>query len=62
MSLEPFASSRLLSLGIDRRWRKVALQRLAWTRLPTGTYLDLCAGTLDVGAELSRQAGFAGRM
>lgn len=54
--------NRLLSLGIDRRWRKVALRRLAWTASPGGIYLDLCAGTLDVGAELSRQAGFAGKI
>jgi demethylmenaquinone methyltransferase/2-methoxy-6-polyprenyl-1,4-benzoquinol methylase len=54
--------NRLLSLGIDRRWRRIALQRLSWTRSPSGTYLDLCAGTLDVGAELSRREGFAGRI
>jgi demethylmenaquinone methyltransferase/2-methoxy-6-polyprenyl-1,4-benzoquinol methylase len=54
--------NRLLSLGIDRRWRRVALRRLAWTRVPDGLYLDLCAGTLDVGAELSRGTGFAGRI
>lgn len=54
--------NRLLSLGIDRRWRKVALERLGWRLAPMGTYLDLCAGTLDVGAELSRQPGFAGRI
>ena len=54
--------NRLLSLGIDRRWRQVALARLAWTDAPQGTYLDLCAGTLDVGAELTRKPGFAGRV
>jgi demethylmenaquinone methyltransferase/2-methoxy-6-polyprenyl-1,4-benzoquinol methylase len=54
--------NRLLSLGIDRRWRKVALERLNWRRVPTGMYLDLCAGTLDVGTELSRREGFAGRI
>ena len=53
--------NRLLSLGIDRRWRTLALQRLGWDRAPEGTYLDLCAGTLDVGAELSRKPGFGGR-
>lgn len=54
--------NRLLSLGIDRRWRAIALERLGWRHAPAGTYLDLCAGTLDVGAELSRRAGFAGRI
>jgi len=54
--------NRLLSLGIDRRWRRVALERLAWTAAPDGVYLDLCAGTLDVGAELSRGRGFRGHI
>lgn len=54
--------NRVLSLGIDRRWRTVALRRLAWDRAPEGRYLDLCAGTLDVGAQLTRQSGFRGRI
>jgi demethylmenaquinone methyltransferase/2-methoxy-6-polyprenyl-1,4-benzoquinol methylase len=54
--------NRLLSLGIDRRWRRVALERLDWRRAPRGTYLDLCAGTLDVGAALSRSDGFGGHV
>lgn len=52
--------NHLLSFNIDRSWRRRALRVLAWTDAPTGRYLDLCAGTLDVGAELSRQRGFAG--
>lgn len=52
--------NRLLSLGIDRRWRVVALERLGWRSRPEGRYLDLCAGTLDVGAQLTRQRGFGG--
>jgi demethylmenaquinone methyltransferase / 2-methoxy-6-polyprenyl-1,4-benzoquinol methylase len=52
--------NHLLSLNIDRLWRRRALRALGWSLAPDGRYLDLCAGTLDVGAELSRQRGFAG--
>ena len=52
--------NHVLSLNIDKAWRVKALQALAWTERPQGTYLDLCAGTLDVGAMLSRQPGFKG--
>ena len=54
--------NHLLSLGIDRRWRRSALDELRWQRRPDGTYLDLCAGTLDVGAALARRPGFRGRI
>jgi demethylmenaquinone methyltransferase / 2-methoxy-6-polyprenyl-1,4-benzoquinol methylase len=52
--------NHLLSFNIDRLWRRRALRALEWTRVPDGRYLDLCAGTLDVGAQLSRQRGFRG--
>ena len=52
--------NHVLSLNIDRAWRREALEALDWRLRPTGTYLDLCAGTLDVGAALSRATGFAG--
>ena len=52
--------NRLLSFSIDRRWRHRAIAALGWTARPAGVYVDLCAGTLDVSAELSRQPGFAG--
>lgn len=52
--------NHLLSFNIDRRWRRRALQVLDWTRAPHGLYLDLCAGTLDVGALLAAQGGFEG--
>lgn len=52
--------NHLLSFNVDRSWRRHALRQLDWTRTPDGRYLDLCAGTLDVGAQLSRQRGFGG--
>lgn len=54
--------NHLLSLNVDRAWRRKAIAALEWTRVPTGTYVDLCAGTLDVAAELSRTPGFGGRV
>lgn len=52
--------NHLLSLNIDRVWRRRAIRALRWDRFPDGIFVDLCAGTLDVGAELARQPGFAG--
>ncbi len=54
--------NHLLSFNIDRRWRARALEALAWTRVPGGTYLDVCAGTLDVSAQLARTDGFRGEV
>ncbi|HEY2027281.1 MAG TPA: ubiquinone/menaquinone biosynthesis methyltransferase [Gemmatimonadaceae bacterium] len=52
--------NHLLSLNVDTLWRRRALRALEWRRAPTGRYLDLCAGTLDVGAALCRERGFGG--
>ena len=54
--------NHVLSLNIDRGWRRAALADLGWRERPDGTYLDLCAGTLDVGAMLARTSGFRGRV
>jgi demethylmenaquinone methyltransferase/2-methoxy-6-polyprenyl-1,4-benzoquinol methylase len=54
--------NHVLSLNIDRGWRRAALADLAWQNRPDGTYLDLCAGTLDVGAMLAHSPGFKGRI
>lgn len=52
--------NHLLSFNIDRRWRRRAIAVLGPTRRPGGVFIDLCAGTLDVSAELSRTPGFRG--
>ena len=54
--------NHLLSFNIDNAWRRRAIATLEWQRAPAGTYVDLCAGTLDVAAELSRQPGFRGHI
>lgn len=54
--------NHLLSFNVDRRWRRRAIAALGWERDPTGTYLDLCAGTMDVSAALVRTDGFTGRV
>jgi demethylmenaquinone methyltransferase/2-methoxy-6-polyprenyl-1,4-benzoquinol methylase len=54
--------NHLLSFNIDKAWRRRAIASLDWERAPKGTYVDLCAGTLDVSAELAARPGFAGRV
>ena len=54
--------NHLLSLNIDRRWRRAAVSLLDWQRAPAGRYLDCCAGTLDLAATLGNTPGFQGRV
>ena len=51
-----------LSLNIDRGWRRRAIEALEWRRNPSGMYVDLCAGTLDVAVMLAANAGFTGQV
>src|SRR5438105_13823485 len=53
--------NHLLSLNVDRSWRRAAVQRLAWERTPDGTFLDVCAGTRHLAATLAREPAFARR-
>ena len=45
--------NRLLSFGVDRRWRRVAVHQLAIP--PNGRVLDVATGTGDVALEIARQ-------
>src|SRR3569833_118849 len=54
--------NHLLSINIDKAWRRKAIAALVWEREPEGTYVDLCAGTLDVSAQLARRPGFRGKV
>jgi demethylmenaquinone methyltransferase/2-methoxy-6-polyprenyl-1,4-benzoquinol methylase len=54
--------NHVLSLNIDKLWRRRAVDRLGWERAPEGLYLDNCAGTLDLAVELARRGGFGGRV
>lgn len=52
--------NHLLSLNVDRRWRRRAVDCLDWENAPSGRYLDACAGTFDLGLELAGRKGFGG--
>ena len=52
--------NHLLSFNIDKRWRKRAIAELGIPRAPAGKYLDLCTGTLDVAAQMTRANQFRG--
>ena len=52
--------NHLLSLNIDRWWRRRAIRELGWEAEPGGVYLDLCSGTFDLAAQLEERRGFEG--
>lgn len=52
--------NHVLSLNIDRGWRRRAIRMLRWQERETGRYLDACAGTFDLSLELAKQSGFQG--
>jgi len=52
--------NHVLSMNVDRGWRRRAVAKLDWEASPTGLYLDACAGTFDLSLELVARPGFAG--
>lgn len=54
--------NHLLSLNIDKRWRRRAVNVLLRGNDLAGRYLDACAGTLDLSVELARRAEFRGHV
>lgn len=52
--------NHVLSLNIDRAWRRKAVGLLDWERAPEGRFLDACAGTMDLSLELAGRRGFRG--
>lgn len=52
--------NHILSANLDRGWRTKAVDALAIERDPSGLYLDLCTGTLDIAAKIAGRAGFRG--
>lgn len=54
--------NHVLSLNIDRGWRRKALNRLDWERARDGAFLDACSGTFDLALELAEREGFRGRV
>jgi demethylmenaquinone methyltransferase/2-methoxy-6-polyprenyl-1,4-benzoquinol methylase len=55
--------NHLLSLNVDRRWRRHAVDALGPFEEPNPyTVLDACAGTFDMSLELITRPGFCGRV
>jgi len=54
--------NHVLSLNLDRRWRRSAVAELQWQVRPDGLFLDLCSGTLDLAAALGNDPAFRGRV
>lgn len=54
--------NHILSLNVDRVWRRRAIAELRVEQRPEGRYLDLCAGTLEVTAAITVTQGFRGRV
>jgi len=54
--------NHVLSLNIDKAWRRRAVDTLGWEEASDGRYLDACAGTYDLALELAKRPDFTGRV
>lgn len=55
--------NHVLSLNIDRRWRRAAIDRLGpFDGKASERVLDACAGTYDLSLELAERSEFGGRV
>jgi len=54
--------NHLLSLNVDKGWRRRAVDGLDWEGAAGGTFLDACVGTFDLSLELTGRTGFQGRV
>ena len=52
--------NHVLSLNIDRSWRRKAVNLLQWEPRKDGRFLDACAGTYDLSLELAERPAFQG--
>jgi demethylmenaquinone methyltransferase/2-methoxy-6-polyprenyl-1,4-benzoquinol methylase len=52
--------NHVLSMNIDRRWRRKAVDALGLERRPEGVYLDACCGTFDLSVEIADRPEFDG--
>src|SRR5919198_2386130 len=48
------AMNRIMTAGLDRRWRKLAVRDVVW---PGDRVLDVCCGTGDLAVEAERRGG-----
>ena len=48
------AMNRVMTLGLDRRWRRLAVKEAVW---PGDRVLDACCGTGDLAVEAERRGG-----